>query len=136
MDINKAIDSVIETDDEGVIVPLVDREGEPYLQADGKPVTMTVLGEESAPVKRVDARHTRHAIRGGGQKVADEADKRLVERAASAIVAWNGVDDETGAPMPFTPENVKHILRAPWILMTVIHAMRERSDFFVSNSTD
>jgi len=134
MDINAAIDSVVETDAEGVIVPLVDREGEPYLQPNGKPVTMTVLGEESPAMKRFDDRLARRLSR--GKQAEDDKAQNLIARMATAVTAWDGVDDENGKPLPFTLDNVKHVLRASWILMTVYHATRERSDFFGSSSTD
>lgn len=50
-------------------------------------------------------------------EIAEVARKSL----GSLIVGWEGIEDEKGKPLKFTPENIEQLLSNPYILDIVDH---------------
>lgn len=126
-------------DEEGVAIPIKQKNGEPYLAADGKtPVTITVLGSESKAVRRAEARQTRRAVRGQHQDIDEDTIlANRAERCAAAVVAWHGFEDDHGKAIPCTPDNVKTFLTAaPHILDQVQRAVDGGVRFFTNASAN
>ena len=139
MDMQK-VKELVEQDNEGVAVPIYQPNGDPYLGADGKPSTITVLGSESKAYKaarRVQQARLFHAARSGraGHKTPEESERDAEELAASAVVSWSGWE-ANGEPLPCTPENVKALLAIDHIFDQVNRGIQQHASFFERASAD
>ena len=79
---------------EGAVLELRGPDGNPILQDDGSPVTITLLGEDSDVVTRHNNAITNQYLRAGlgGPPITAEASKdNEVSKFAKATVAWSGV---------------------------------------------
>jgi hypothetical protein len=125
------------TEDEAVTVPINDNNGEQYTNAAGAPVTMSVLGQHSAAVRAATLANSRRfqKLRQRAEDVPLEFWEENARReCAAALVAW-GVEDENGAPVPVTPDNVKAVCKvAPWIQKQITDAMNGHARFFSPGS--
>lgn len=132
----KALEAEKAGDDQGTVVPLKDRAGDPYLDSTGQPVTMTVLGAFAAPVRQAKAQNKRRWVKAlqRGQDDADPNDLSSVNVGCAAVVGWSGVEHD-GEPVKFTPENLRAVLMAaPWIVTTVMAAVENPKLFSISSS--
>ncbi len=96
------------TADQGAVMPLVHPvSGEPILQPDGRPITLTLLGKDSkkylaavraATNKRLAARKTK--------VTAEEIEEETIVGLVAATVAWDGVMWD-GEGRDCTPVNVR-----------------------------
>lgn len=133
MDLSQ-ITAAIQQDEEGVVVPLTDRGGEPQFAADGSPVSITIVGMESARYRRAHDAQTRRMMRTRRTKLEPEDIRQnRVALAAAAIIAWHGIERD-GQPVPCTPENVDLLLRPSWMLAQVESAIEAHADFFAKGS--
>lgn len=135
MDISK-IDATIAQDEEGVVVPIFAKNGEPDLASDGSQTTITVLGAESKQYRRAQDAQTRKMLRARRNKLEpDDLRANRIELAAAAVTDWHGIEND-GQPFPCTPENVKAVLRAQYVLEQIEAGIAGHADFFGSNSTN
>jgi hypothetical protein len=116
MDITK-IKEEIARDEEGRTFTPYDKEGNPYLGADGNPATITVVGSDSKRVRAVKDAQTRRLLRRQRTRL-EPSDLRAnrIEIAAAAVIAWTGWE-ANDKPWPCTPENVAALLEADHILV-------------------
>jgi len=134
MDISK-IQAEVAKDETGVVVPINQKSGDPYLAANGTPATVTVVGSESKKYRAARDSISRKMLRGRRTRLepADLTNNR-VEMAAAAVTDWHGWE-AGGKPAPCTPENVKALLMAAdHILEQVESGISEHADFFANSS--
>ena len=108
----------------GTTIPLKNRDGDPYLDAAGAPLTMTVLGAYAPAVLRAKQANKRRFIKAlrRGEDDADPKDEASIAIACAAVTDWHF--ELKGAVVPFTPENLKAVLVAgPWLLGQVTAAV-------------
>lgn len=134
MDINK-IQVEVAKDENGVVVPINQKNGEPYVGADGKPATVTVVGSESKRYRAARDAISRKMLRGRRSRLEPEDLMRnRVDMAAAGVIDWSGWESN-GKPAPCTPENVKALLlAADHILEQVESGISEHADFFANSS--
>lgn len=128
----KQVTSQIEKDEEGVVVAITQRNGQPYLAADGSPSTITVYGSEAPTYKkRRDAFYQELA------DSAEEADRHAnrIALAACTVKAWHGWEGEDGADIPCTVANARGLLSVEHILYQVEKGATQGADFFGASST-
>ena len=125
------------TDDEAVEVKIVDRNGEPYLGADKKPATFSIVGEYSAAYRANEKKLTARRMKEGPPDDPDELDERWAQQIACGIVGWSGWEDATGKPVAFSQKNVVALLlQAPWIAKQANKAIAGHASFFGKRSGD
>lgn len=126
-------------DDEPVEVQLLDRTGEPYVNKDGSPLTVTVVGKFSTQYKLAERKLIDRVFKQSRRGVtpdAEDAEARHVERIAGACVGWTLENAEDGKPVPFTPQNVQRFLTiASWVAPQLEQAIEAHERFFVRSST-
>lgn len=133
MDITKELDSIIAQDEQGKVGIIYQPNDEPYLAPDGTPCTMTVLGSESARVRKATEAFQRKLSRTPGKK-DNIVELMRIERAAAAVIEWHGW--LTGAePAACTPENIRTVCRAQHILVQIEGYRDRHADFFESSSS-
>lgn len=128
------IKALVAKDDEGAVIPIYQKDGEPYMAADGKtPATITVVGSESKKYKA--AKHAQYrrmqkrVKRGSGDATPEEIERDAIELVAAAVVGFDGWEDD-GKPLVFTPENVKLLLGFDHILDQVQAGIHRHASFF------
>ena len=104
---------IAENDEVSVAIPIFQRNGDPYLGADGKQSTISVVGSESPAYRRA-----RKSILKRMTKGSVDMDTMRVEMAALAVTNWSGWEDGDKS-LPFSPENVKVLLKPEHILSQV-----------------
>lgn len=119
----------VEQEDQARAVEIFERDGKPVLAADGSRATITVIGSESREYKSRLQKATRKWGRNGG---TDE--ELAIASAAAGVVDWHGWEDEAGAAIPCTPENVKALLSLGFIRAQVQTAINRTTDFFAEES--
>lgn len=117
----------------GAVLELRDPTGNPVLQDDGKPVTITLLGEDSDVVTQASNRNANQFLRGtaaGGQAVTAEMSKtNEINKFASATVSWNGIVVD-GEALKFSADAAKALYRRfPWIRDQVRIFIADRANF-------
>lgn len=119
----------------GRVVPLEDRNEEPYLDAAGQPVTLTVLGKYAEPVRRqMDANLRRLLKRRQARSTPEDIRDNRIAVATAAVIAWHGIE-AAGVAVEFTSANVRAVLTAaPWVLEQVEAAMESGAGFTPSRS--
>lgn len=133
LDLQGAFESEAATDNEPAEVPVFDRHGDPYLDAEGKPAVFFVLGEYSDALKRLEQRNRTLNLRNGGVTDAAEMDNRVLETYVTALTDWRIAIK--GKAVPFSPENARTILRAaPWLGKQVDRAIAKHASFFANKS--
>lgn len=138
MDI-QAIHAAVAQEDEGVAVPIYQRNGDPYLAADGTQATITVVGSESKRYRA--ARHQQYRriskrVRSGrADATPEEMERDALDLAAAAVVGWHGWEDGK-KPLDLTPENVRRLLAYDHILDQVQAGIQRHAGFFAAASSD
>lgn len=117
----------------GAVLELRDPAGNPVLQDDGSPVTITLLGEDSDVVTQASNRNANQFLRGtsaGGQAVTAEMSKtNEINKFASATVGWNGIVVD-GEAVKFSTDAAKALYRRfPWIRDQVRIFIADRANF-------
>lgn len=130
------LDAEIAKDETGVLVPLFQKNGDPYTAADGAPSTVTVVGSESARYRAAKSDIMRRALNQRRTKLepADIARNR-VDLAVAAVIEWAGWE-AGGKPAACTPDNVRSLMRAEHILEQVEAGISGHADFFSRPSTN
>ncbi|MNT58262.1 hypothetical protein D3C86_1255030 [compost metagenome] len=115
---------------EGAVLELRSAEGAALLQADGSPVTITLLGADSDIYVRASNQLTNRALRNRGkaQITAESALTDQINLLAKAVTAWSGIglgEEST----PCTEENAKKLLRVAYIREQVSDFIADRANF-------
>jgi len=127
------IKSLVAKENDGAAIPIYQKNGDPYLGADGEQSTITVVGSESKQYKA--ARHTQYRRMqkrvklGRGEATPEELERDVLDLAAAAVVGFSGWE-EGGEPLAFTPENVKLLLGFDHILDQVQAGIHRHASFF------
>lgn len=138
MDISK-VHELVAQDDEGVVVTIYQRNGDPYLAADGSEATMTVLGSESKAYRAAERRQQRRLFKRMRVRSADvtpeETEAEAIELASSAVIGWHGWESN-GKPLDCKPEHVKALLGVKHIFEQVNAAIQGHASLFGARSGD
>jgi len=133
----KALEAEKATEDQAVVVPISDNAGEQYVSATRGPATMSVLGQHSAAVRAVALANTRRfqKLRQRAEDVPlDFWEENARRECAAALTEW-GMEDEAGALVPVTLDNVRAVCKlAPWIQRQITDAMNGHARFFSPGS--
>lgn len=133
MDLTKAFADETADDNEAVEVPVFDRDGEPYTDADGNPAVFFVLGEFSDKLKKFERKRTNRNLRGQAAGDAVALSKQMAEREAAATVDWRLAI--AGEAVPYSYDNAVQVFTAaPWLGYQVERAIVAHSSFFVKKS--
>lgn len=136
MDLAKAPE-VLARSEEGVTIKLLNENNEPDLDSKNEQSTITVIGQFAKRVGRTQDSQLRRAWkrRPGTFDPAEVTRADRIERAAAAITAWSGIE-QNGEPFPFTGDNAVAVLTAaPWVLAQVEAAVDGHAGFFGKPST-
>ncbi len=125
-------------DEEPIEWPIRDRSGEQYTGKAGKPITVQLMGEYSRAYRDAERKELNRTIkrarRGDDQYDAVAAEKGQRSRIAAAAVGWN-LEDEAGAVIPFSRDNVMAFLEAaPWEVVNWDRGIKSHADFFKRDS--
>lgn len=124
MDLKTEFAAETVTDNDPAEVPIFDRNGEAYTDADGKPAVFIVLGEFSDKVRKFERRK---------QSAASDVEDWVIARLVAALTGWR--ISIKGEAVPFSPENAATILKAgPWLQKYVVAGMTAHSSFFAQKS--
>lgn len=137
MDLAQAQET-LDRENKGVSLPLLDRNGNPDLDSKGNQSSLTIVGEYSSNVGKADDSQTRTMWkrRPGSFDPAQVTRKNRIERAASAVIGWSGIE-ANGEPVPFSREAVVTLLTAaPWVLKQVEAAIESYGSFFEQPSSN
>lgn len=100
-------------------------------------IVIRITGRESEAVKKVeraqaDRRFERANLTGNFAPLkAEELERDQAERLVAATAGWDGVEDESGQPLHFSPENAKRLYtEVSWVREQVQRAMDDRTRFF------
>lgn len=125
------------TDDTPVAVPIRNREGEPYVRQDGKPMEYQVVGEYSKQYRENERRlidKTIKRARKGDEFDAEDAERQGFEKLAGAVVGWTL--EVEGKDVPFSRENLLEFWEvAPWSAKDVQKDLAKHAGFFKRAST-
>lgn len=124
-------------DEDGAVVPILDPEGNAYTAADGSDVTMTILGAQSKARRKAEEAAAKSIAFSGRAAFEGTASRtRRINLAASCVTAWSGWEDESGAPIPFSPANVKTVLGADDRILTQVEvAISEHASFLKKSAS-
>ncbi len=114
MELKKAFDTVTLAN-QGVPMTLHDLTGEPCLDDDGNPITITLMGEDSDKYNKLAAKtadeRTNRGLVGGRIKLKTndliEEERKLVARCT---VSWSGIYED-GQPLECTAEIADRVYR-------------------------
>lgn len=133
MNINE-LDATIAQDEEGVVIPVYAKNGDPDLASDGSQTTITVVGSDSERYRRAQDIQTRRMLRTRRAKMEpDDIRANRIELAASAVIAWHGIEAD-GQPVPCTLESVRLVLKAQYMLEQIEAAVNEHASFLAKSS--
>ena len=132
------ISKVVAQDDEGAIIPIYQKNGDPYEALDGTQSTFTVVGSESKQYRAAKRAHLmrlqKRARRSGGSSISPEQmEKDARDLVAAAVIGFHGWDDGK-EELKFTPETVSGLLEFEHIFEQVNVGVQGHSDFFLANS--
>lgn len=127
------VEASVAQDEQGVVIPIMDKNGDPYLGADGKPSTMTVLGSDAKKVRLASEAIQRRAIRMRGRVTPADLKANAIDAATAAVTAWSGWEDKS-QPLACTPENVRTVLAFDHIRFQVEEGIDGHARFFPSSS--
>lgn len=117
---------------EGAVLELRGPDGAALLQDDGTtPITITLLGDDSDAMVALAHKQANRFLRSQGRApvTAEGAMSNMIERLATATIAWDGftVDGET---WPCDADHAKKLYRDfPWIRDQVKAFTEDRANF-------
>jgi hypothetical protein len=126
----------LSVEDDGIVVEIMDPQGDPAYDVEGKPVTVTVAGEYSAKYRRAEEwqRKTLMRMRGKEQTGAESLEMQA-EFIARCTLGWSGFT-QAGQTLPFTTENATMVfVKLPFVRKRVESAMSDHAAFFAKGST-
>ena len=133
------LEKLREQDDEGAVVTIYQRDGEPYLASDGTESTVTVVGSESKQYRAAKLAQQRRLMKrartGARELTPEELERDVLKLAASAVTAWHGWE-KGGKELPCEEKNVLQILEYVHIFEQVQAGIAGHSAFFAKGSGD
>ncbi len=133
MDIN-TLKFKVAQDDTPVTIPIYQKDGDPYLAADGTPATIDVVGSESKRYKAARTQITKTMLRSRRARVEPEdLQRNRITMAAAAVTGWHGWENGSDA-LPCSEENIKSLLEVEHILDQVEAGIAAHADFFKQSS--
>lgn len=134
MDIN-ALKSKVAQDDTPVTIPIYQKDGDPYLAADGTPATIDVVGSESKRYKAARTKITKNMLRSRRVRVEPEdLQRNRIAMAAAAVTGWHGWENGN-EPLACTEENIAMLLGIEHVLEQVEAGISAHTDFFKQSSS-
>lgn len=128
----------------GVAMPVESPvDGEPLTQADGKPVTITLVGQDAPEclkvVRKQQARRINTATTAGRLKLTpEEVNDEQVELLAACTKGWAGIENK-GEVVPFSPQAAADIYAEyRWLREQASRFINNRANFLgnsLKNST-
>jgi hypothetical protein len=127
------IKETVAADDTPYTFSVLDPNGEPYRAANGDDATWSVLGRQSKARRKAEDTETRRVLR-LQQKHIEPADikNRRIALALACSVGFTGWEDDTGAPIPFTPEHARAILEADVRILEQVEEAIDKHSAFLS----
>lgn len=127
-----AIQEASKLDERVADIPIYQKNGDPYLAADGTPATIGVTGSDAKAYKLEKQNVQRELIR-QGKKQMEPADieRRRIRMASAAIQRWHGWE-ANGKPFDCTKDNAKALLSIEHILEQVEEGITGHASFFTS----
>ena len=114
---------------EGAVMPVHGPDGQPVLQDDGSPVTLTLLGDDSDLLVKFDRITTNAHLRGSQTITAELAEAKQINRLARACVGWAGVILD-GEPLKHSEDNAKALFkRFRWLRQQAAMFISDRANF-------
>lgn len=110
------------------------------VDADKKPLTITLAGDDSERVRKAQRAATNRRLamqgrRSGNKLTAEELEADGIDVLAAATVAWTGIVLD-GQPLDCTPANAKTVYaRLPWIREQAETFTADRANFLRASST-
>jgi len=133
MDIN-VLKFKVEQDDTPVTIPIYQKDGDPYLAADGTPATIDVVGSEAKRYEAARTQITKNMLRSRRTRVEPEdLQRNRITMAAAAVTGWHGWENGS-EPLPCNEENVRMLLGIEHILDQVEAGIAAHADFFKQSS--
>jgi len=131
--------SALDTSDlanQGSVMELRGPNGDPLLQDDESPITLSLLGADSNALVRLSNLQTNAYLKQGSIKVTAEGAKaNELDYLAKATVAWAGVKVD-GKELDCTEENAKAVYRRfPWIADQARAFIADRAHFMKASPT-
>lgn len=124
---------LVAKDEDHLTVPVLDPNGDAYLAADGSEVTFTVTGTQSRARRKAEDTESRRLMRAGRtQMEPEDLRQRRLNLALACVTGYAGWEDDTGAALPFTPNNAREILQADERILTQVETAIERHSSFLS----
>jgi hypothetical protein len=126
----------LSVEDEGIVVEIMDPQGDPALDADGKPVTVTVAGEYSAKYRKAEEWQRKTLMRQRGkEQTGAESLAMQSEFVARCTLGWSGFT-QNGETLSFSTENATMAYsKLPFVRKRVESAMSDHAAFFAKGST-
>jgi hypothetical protein len=119
---------------EGAVMPVHGPDGQPVLQDDGSPVTLTLLGDDSDLLTKFDRITTNAHLRGSQTVTAELGETKQISRLARACVAWSGIVLE-GKPLDHSEENAKALFRRfRWLRQQAVIFISDRANFLKASA--
>lgn len=121
-------------DETGAVIPIMKKDGTPYVGIDGKQSTITVMGNESKAYRAARDTITRRALQQRRVKL-EPADviRNRIDLATAAVTDWSGWD-AGGKNIEPNAENVRKVLGVYHILEQVEDGIDRHADFFAQQS--
>lgn len=131
----KEVKAAAAADAEPVTVTIFQKDGDPYLGADGKPCTVSVIGTEAPSLQKARRKIVRAAQRRAmsGQLTDADIDLRDRQELAAAVVGWSGWEVD-GKPWPCTHANVMEMLSVEHVRNQVWAGVYQHAVFFEKES--
>lgn len=114
--------------------------GEPLLDKDDAPVTITLAGVDSDRFRDVVRSQTKRRLNGGSAAGAPkpDAEAEAIELLVKCTLAWSGIGLGSDRELECTPENVRAIYsdpRVPWLRQQVDRFIADRANFLKASAT-
>lgn len=126
--------------DAGTTIPIISpATAEPMVDdEDGQPVTITILGIDSAKLRKVakdNINRRVNSFRKGkdAEFDIDEADAQKFKLYAAATIAWHGIALDSKEPLECNEANAFRFYsdpRFPWLIEQIDKAIADRQRFF------
>lgn len=131
-----------ETANIGAVMHLNGPDGAPLYQdpvgdADPEPVTITLLGDDSDALIRMDRQNTNAVLRGSGPQAmtAELSEAKNINRLARATVGWSGIQ-VGGETIEWSEEAAKGLYRRfRWIRQQANQFVSDRANFSKASPT-
>jgi hypothetical protein len=128
--IRDVVEKQIAKDEEGLVVPIYQRTGKPYVGKDGKQSTLTMLGSESKRYRKALDEYYK-SVAESPTEVSDQ--DLVIGKVAVGCIGWSGWEDGD-KDLPCTFENVSALLSLGHVLVQAQNGLMRSKDFFGDGS--